>query len=220
MRRLAQQAQVSTRTLYNLYGAKEDIVYALMSETMASIDEILQESSDPDPLARSYTLTRLSVERLLEGEELHRNLIRASKLEPGSSREPLLIAQMRSMHEILLGQAREQGQLRPGFSPRVLAHQLVITYGQGVRFWGNGVLDRHSLRVHSLHSWGLVLLGAVTDSAREPIAAVVAELHPEAERVIDRLEELFANPTERQRAKFSEHRALEPGADVALAGSV
>jgi len=220
MRRLAQQAQVSTRTLYNLYGAKEDILFALMCEAMASIDEIFQAGSESDPLGRSRAVTTRSVDRLCEREDLYRNLLRTAEIDPGRAREPLLMAKMRSMHEAAIQEAVRVGQLEPGFSPRVLAHHVVLSYGQGVRLWAHGVFDQSALRAHVLYKWAIQLLAFASEESRQRLREDVLSVQDQIASTIASFDRIFEPTADLDSLlAVSESGVLAPAVGAAWAGS-
>ena len=193
MRRLAESAELSTRTLYNLYGAKETILFALMEESLDQLDETLEQLGPTDPIDRSRTLITASVEMLCgDAQQLHRSLLRELDLNPRLARELLLMGRVRSWHEEALRSAMHAGLLDASFSAQVLAHQVLMGYGQAVRLWSRGIFDAHALRAQALHVWALHLLAVSTDASRPQLRAEVLQLRGEIERVLGRLERIAA----------------------------
>lgn len=190
MRRLARLAELSTRTLYNLYGAKEDILFALMEESVEELGRTFEAFPPADPLERSRALLTVSMDRLSEDEMLYRCVLREGVPLASRVRETVLMARVRKLHEDALRDAMREGLLDASFSPRVLAHQVLMGYGQALRLWSREVFDQRALRAQALHAWALYLLAAATDASRPRLRRWVLQLRPEVEQVIERLDRL------------------------------
>ena len=63
MRALAEQAELSSRTLYNLFGTKAEVLAALTSEALDALDAELGPLTGGDPVERSRSVITSSIER-------------------------------------------------------------------------------------------------------------------------------------------------------------
>lgn len=190
MRRLAESAELSTRTLYNLYGAKEDILFALADECLDAMDDLSQAQEPQDPIARSRELLRASLRQLEENAELFRALLRSGEFQQADPRLPGLMRRARTVHQSALEAAAKAGLLDDRVSPRLLAHQIQAAYAHGVRQWGRGLLDHDELLAHVLHAWALLLLAAARPEARERLLAEVGRHEPRVAATIERIDAL------------------------------
>jgi len=184
MRRLAEVAQLSTRTLYNLYGAKEDILYALTEESIREVESILAKLAIGDPLDRSRALLTVSIELRCARAGLHKALIRGIELGGGRSREAELVGIAREQHEAVIAQAMDQGLLLRTVSPQLLAHQIVMNYGQTLRLWSRDVFDASQLKAQALHARALYLLAIAAPQARGRLERELESLEPELQTLV------------------------------------
>lgn len=187
MRRLAECAQLSTRTLYNLYGAKEDILFALMAEGMRETDAKLGKSSPADPLERSRALLTVSIDQLCARTAFNRALYRG--FEPGVGRASEFVSKARDRQQVMLEAAQDMGLLQKSVSARVLAHHIVTGYGFAVRLWCREVLDNAQLKAHALHARALCLLAVALAPARARLEREIEALAPEMQSLVKSLDE-------------------------------
>jgi AcrR family transcriptional regulator len=194
MRRLAECAQLSTRTLYNLYGAKEDILYALMSESMREVDARLAKLSMPDPLDRSRASISMSIDQLCARTAFNRALYRGFELDAHRARNIEVVSLARNRQKAVLEAAQAQGLLLRTVPARVLAHHIIMGYGNVVRLWCREVLDSAQLRAHVLHMRALCLLAVATPATRIRFEREIESLAPDMQLLVDRLDELAGAP--------------------------
>ncbi len=198
MRRLAERAQVSTRTLYNLYGAKEDILYALMSESMRDVDAKLAKLPPTDPLDRSRTLMTMSIDQLCARTKFNRALYQGFEIDAHRTRNIDLVSFARRRQQLVLEAAQEQGLLLRTVPARVLAHHIILGYGNVVRLWCREVVDSAQLKAHVLHTRALCLLGVATPTTRVRLEREIEALLPDMESLVERLDDLaIASATSR-----------------------
>lgn len=187
MRRIADRAEVSTRTLYNLYSAKDDIFHALMLRNLHELGEKLAELGPNDPLERSRMFIEVSIEQMCSRPDLYRPLLRGLEIRPDRFREPALILRARDLHEEALAEAIACGLLLPRIKERSLAHQILMAHGHALRLWSRGVLDAKGLHAQSLHAWCLCLLAVASESGRPMLEAELERLDSCLQPTIDRL---------------------------------
>ena len=195
MRRLAECAQLSTRTLYNLYGAKEDILYALMAESVREVDAKLAKLAPTDPLERSRVMLTVSIDQLCSRTAFNRALYRGFEVEVDRARNFEVMSLARGRQQSVLEAAQEQGLLQKSVSPRVLAHHIITGYGNAVRLWCREVLDSDQLKAHTLHLRALCLLAVAVPATRTRLEREVEALEPDMQAVVARLADLANAPT-------------------------
>jgi AcrR family transcriptional regulator len=203
MRRLAERAQLSTRTLYNLYGAKEDILYALMEENLRDVDSALVRLALTDPLDRSRALISVAIDQFCARTALNRALIRGVEIGQGP-RDTELVSLTRARHQAVIEAAMEQGMLERKVSPRLLAHHIVMAYGQALRLWSREVLDSTQLKAQALHARALYLLSVVAPSSRARLEREVTLLETDLQGLVQLFDDLATPlapaPRDRKRA--------------------
>ena len=191
MRRLAECAELSTRTLYNLYGAKEDILYALMEENGRELDAALAKLSLACPLDRSRAVINVAVEMANASAALNKALIRGVDIGAvGRSRDAVQMSRTRARHEAVISEAMDQGLLLRTTSPCLLAHHIVLAFGQLCRFWSREAISAAELRANAQHARVLYLLSVAAPSSRPRLERELEALAPEVRALIRRLDAL------------------------------
>jgi len=188
MRRLADCAQLSTRTLYNLCGAKEDILLALLQETVAELTRELEQLDPEDPIARSRALISVSVDVLSAREPLYRILMSETELRSRRAGAVALWTRARALHEAAFEEAERLGLLERGVASHVLAHQILMAFAHAVRLWSRGVLDADALRAEALYAWAASLLIGASARLRPRLEAELARQRPGVESAMQQLE--------------------------------
>lgn len=186
MRRLAAAAELSTRTLYNLYGAKEDILAALMGEALSELDDLLQRLELDDPIARSRAILSLGCDQMTANAEFYRPLLVAT--DTRVPRDPLVVRRARALQQDAIEEAMRRRLLSRDSSPRLLAHQIVTSQMSAARYWASGVLSDEAFAAQTLHAWALFMLAAATGRTRTALQSELELLAPRVNELVDRLE--------------------------------
>lgn len=185
MRRLAALAEVSTRTLYNLYRAKDDILVALMGQTLEALDDELTQLRPDDPIVRSRAIVAVANRQMVQEASVARPLLVATER---TARDPGLIRQSRTFQVRALTEAIEQGALRSDVPARLLAHQVVTAQMNAARHWAHGRLSDEAFQAQALHAWALLLLGVASDETRHGLLAELQQLETAVGSLLDALE--------------------------------
>jgi AcrR family transcriptional regulator len=191
MRRLAECAQLSTRTLYNLYGAKEDILYALLDDNSREIEAGIAKLSLACPLDRSRALINVHVDVADSRPAINRALIRGIEVGAvGRSRDNEQMSRTRSRHEAVIAEAMEKGMLLRITSPRALAHHIVLAFGQACRLWSREAISTAEFRAQTQHTRVLYLLSVAAPHIRPRLERELDALGPEVQALVQRLDAL------------------------------
>jgi len=196
MTRLAREAELSVATLYNLYGSKEEILYALFDDCLDSLDAAFDGLQCSDPVARMRVVFTTSVDQLTRDGALYRPLMAAVSNQVDRTRVPRTIRRCEAMAEQALGAAVEQGVLTPVLSPRVLAHQIFMAYLQAMHGWAVGMLSDRGFRSQALHGLFICLVAAATDDARPALVRELRKCEAGVRRIIVDLDRLGAGMEE------------------------
>jgi AcrR family transcriptional regulator len=196
MTRLAREAELSVATLYNLYGSKEEILYALFDDCLDALDVAFDRLQRADPVARMRVVFTTSVDQLTREGTLYRPLMAAVSNQVDRTRVPRTIRRCEAMAEHALAAAMEQGILTPVLSPRALAHQIFMAYLQGMHGWAVGMLSDRGFRSQALHALFICLVAAATDSARPALLRELCRCEAGVRRIIVDLDRLGAGPGE------------------------
>jgi len=185
MRRLAAAAEVSTRTLYNLSGTKDEILVALMGRTLDDLDDQLTQLALEDPILRSRAIVALANQRMVDEARLVKPLLLVTDRTP---RDPNLIRRTREFQCQAIGEAMEGGALRPDLPARLLAHQIVTAQMNAARHWAHGRLTDEAFQAQALHVWALLMLAVAHDQSRERFLHELRQLEAPVVSLLDGLE--------------------------------
>ena len=189
MRKLARAADLSVTTLYNLIGSREEILQALIDDSVARMT-----ASAPISGSRGHPLRRVAkaLESMLD-----------YMIENGSVLRPLVVAnfstgyterlrtfdegrQFRSFKSAVhagLDEARAEGLFRDFVDPSFLESQLYVGLELALDRWAFGTLDDERFRLNGLCGLYVALLAF----AEEPTRPVLERELRRLERKLSRL---------------------------------
>jgi AcrR family transcriptional regulator len=167
MRRLASEAEVSVRTLYNHFGDKDGLLGALVQRSLDSIDIAVHQLSSQDPIERIWEAITLSIDRILA--DVPKAVVRAVLMDDRLLHQinlrwtgwDLIVNEIRA--------ATRRGVLRDDVDPDVLADHAAMVLFHLQRRWTVGEIDSDELRAGALHAFDLCLLTVARPRARERI---------------------------------------------------
>ncbi len=176
MRRLAEQADVSVRTIYNLFGGKDGLLEALVRESFDAMDAAVGGLDAEDPIDRVWQAMSLSVEMncryvpravvaaVVTDARLQRNL---SSYWPGL--ELTLDA---------IGAATRSGLLRADLAAEALVEHAGAVFLHLLWRWSQGEIDEPELTAGVLHACDVCLLAVATPRVRARLLEHSAGLAP------------------------------------------
>jgi len=182
MRGLAEDAQVSVRTLYNLFGNKDDILDALVAELLAELDLTINGLVLDDPIARCKAIVQVSIDRLIEEQVVYRPVLRAQSRRMEAFREGderSLAAFRKALEEAVRGRVLTQH-----VSPETLSHQMYAAHQHNILLWAHGVLDDRQARAAAIHSCALLLMAAGTAKTRNEILSELPDMEKDLTRAL------------------------------------
>ncbi len=169
MRQLALEAEVTVATLYNLVGARDDVIRALSLDVLEKFAEALVHLDATDPLDRAHEVINAVIDIVVQ--EVPRPLVLAALADERLTSElgsvwrtnRALADTMRAMIEV--------GQLERKLSPDAVAEQVWSAYTRHLRQWAAGLLDDVQFRARALYILDLCLLALATAGARDRLLA-------------------------------------------------
>ena len=172
MRKLAEEAQLSVNTLYNLWGTREEILHALTLDARDRMEASLPiETSPEDPIAYCRTLVQATIRELCRQHEFFRPMILAW-LEGEIAGQPSPVEPMAHSIRVLaqiIQAARKGGLLECPMKPEQVAWQIE----HGAQFasiqWALGRIDDAHFEARALYGVNLAFLGIVHDVRRPEI---------------------------------------------------
>ena len=174
MRKLAAEAGVAVTTLYNLFGAREDILVAMIDDAVDEMIAILDaESTLADPIERCFAVIEVSVREFGANEKTHRPMMVAGfdtqALQADADRR--IARRAIALQREGLEAARERELIRTEADPLRLAEQIYHGYELACAQWAWGRLDLFGFEARALYGLVLVLQAVATEGLRADLEA-------------------------------------------------
>lgn len=181
MRRLADEAEVSVRTLYNHFGDKEGLLTALVQRSLDSIDVAVHHLTATDPIERIWEAIAVSIDKTVA--EVPKAVVRAVVMD---DRLLSLVNVHWTGWDLIVSEisaATKAGVLRPDIEPALLAEHAGMVLFHLQRRWTSGELDGAGLRAGALHAFDICLLAVAQPRARPRILKHAQSLSDERPRL-------------------------------------
>jgi AcrR family transcriptional regulator len=183
MRRLAGDAGVSVRTLYNHFGDKEGLLTALVQRSLDSIDVAVHHLTATDPIERIWEAITISIDKTVA--DIPKAVVRAVVMD---DRLVNLVNVRWTGWDLIvaeIGAATESGVLRADIDPSVLAEHAAMVLFHLQRRWTAGEIDDAELRAGALHAFDICLLAVAQPRARARILTHAQSLSANRPRLAD-----------------------------------
>jgi AcrR family transcriptional regulator len=174
MRRLADEAEVSVRTLYNHFGDKDGLLTALVQRSMDSMDVEVHQIAARDPIERIWEAVAVSIDKMVT--DVPKAVVRAILMDDRLVKQVneqwtgwnLIVAEIRA--------AMHSGALRSDIDPVVLAEHAGMVLFHLQRRWTAAEIDDVELRERALHAFDVALLAIARPRARTRILLHIQSL--------------------------------------------
>ena len=184
MRELAVAADVSVRTLYNLFDDRTGLVRALVLDFIADINLAVGDLEATTSVARLWEATELAMGAV--ATSLPRSVL-ASALD-----DPELLVQLSQrwdVRDVLVGEirrAQEAGELHDDLDPNRLVDQVGMAMLNLLRGWAADLIDDDALVAGTLHALDICLLAIAPPDQRDRLRDHALALAPRLTRPVPR----------------------------------
>jgi AcrR family transcriptional regulator len=170
MRRIAEEAEVSVVTLYNLYGGKDAIVGALLDESLQRMGGAEAVRFDPaKPLEALRSALTSLIRQYTRESAFYRPLFRAVDGLALTGETAKLLTRSSALTLAVVRAAMDQGDLTRVLSAETLAIQITLSFLQASRHWARGDLDDASFEALALLGAHFCLVTASTPRTRDAL---------------------------------------------------
>lgn len=171
MRRLAEQADVSLRTPYNLFGSKTDVLISLMEEAQFELSPLV--AGDEKLTIIEQLLGSLDrIEAFFEGdEEYFRGIYASIMTSDHPEARKTAVSRSVGMACMRLRQAAENGELVPDTDTDNLGKHLAIQLLAVLGMWGSGFFSNRESIAQVRQSWCAALLQHCSATSRPALTA-------------------------------------------------
>jgi AcrR family transcriptional regulator len=166
MRRLAEEAEVSLVTPYNLFGSKSGVMYALLSDSLERLDREVDVRPSAKPVDAVLELAGIAADIYASDAAFYRPLIQFLLGVPDPQHRPRSVEQSLERWMRTVDAAVAGGLLAATVDRDLVARQLLITFVGVLEFWIQGDLDDDAFRAQSLYGSTLVVLALASPAAR------------------------------------------------------
>ena len=173
MRKVADAANVSVPTIYNLFGSKDEIRSAIWDGAFDDLDRGLDVDRSVDrPVDRALAVVERGVARVVRGADKTRPAL----LEGYDFRKgPRAIRRLHTAVE----EAIDEGQLRGDLRVDLLVAEGYGGFRRAAVSWARGEVDPAGFRAKALYSMCVCLLAVATDDTRDELLHVIRDLESE-----------------------------------------
>lgn len=174
MRRLAAAADVSVRTLYNLFGAKDGVVTALVQESFTAMAAAVEHTAPTEPLERIWCAVQATVEASCR--YVPRAVTAAVLADPVLHTRLGHTWQGREITLSAIDEATRRRLLRADVPAERLVQHAGGVLSQRFLEWAAGQLDERQLTATALVAFDVTLLAVATPRTRQRLLDHLAEL--------------------------------------------
>jgi len=178
MRKLAAAAEVSVATLYNQFGAKEEIVEMAVEHVLDAIEPVVDPIPPDEPFERARAIATASVDAVVADAALYRPFIRAL-VQTGEGRDRDLgrvWSRGLTLTSDEVAAAMSIGELRDDVAPELIGAQILRAFNSSMLVWAFGILDDTGFHQEVLRGLYVCLLAVATEQSRPTLLAELSAL--------------------------------------------
>ncbi len=182
LRALADRACVTVPTIYNLVGAKEQVVAALIAESLDRMDQAVAALPPRRGIARAEAAVRANLDMCAAEPERYGALYRSLQDVQGNC-APLgpLFRRAGETFCTAVREAQKDGDLHGRLLPLPLGHHILHTQIEIFRLWGVGALTAPATEARALYALHVGFMADATKQGRR----VLLDRLQSSERVLD-----------------------------------
>ena len=166
MRALAEEAEVSLATPYNLFGSKSGVLYALLNASIENVDRAAITYSSSKPVERVLEVAGIAADVYARDPAFYRPLMQFLLGARDVEHRPRFIAQSLHRWTRTVQAAVRHGLLSPTVDMALLARQLMINLIGVLDLWIHEELDDEAFRTQTLYGSTLLVLAHAPADAR------------------------------------------------------
>ncbi|MEP5763009.1 MAG: TetR/AcrR family transcriptional regulator [Halieaceae bacterium] len=159
MQQLAQASSVSTKTLYNLYGSKDELLLAAVADLLGNLEQHSQVLSAAEGIPSLLAFTEVVSDQVVATPQYAEVMAQALFQTDSQHRlVDLLLGNTRKVAREALDHAAQAGELQDGVDPDSTA-QLLAGHQWGlILMWNKGQIALRDLKRQAMRSQLLCLI--------------------------------------------------------------
>jgi AcrR family transcriptional regulator len=175
MRRLAQQAGVSLRTPYNLFGSKTDVLIALLDEAEFQFDPLSAAGAEGSAMAQVLGVLARIEAFFASDETYYRGIYQAIMTSDHPEARSAGVARAITTAQLLMARPAMRGELAPHTDSAALGRHLAIQLLAVLGMWGSGFFSNRESIAQVRRAWLAELLHHASAASRPALAAAYRE---------------------------------------------
>ncbi len=200
MRALAEAAETSVATLYNLVGSKEEILLALLDQSYDTINASAASVAESDPIKRTLAIVEAACDQFTDDALFYRNLLRGlNSIDHGRSpSKPVL--KIWKLAEDAVQAGIDAGECEDWLAARLTSQQILAVFSNMLRLWSIGRIEDQVLKAQCVTGAAMALLAIAKPHRKDDL---LAEISAHAPLILDRFardEEKLTKPKSDQSA--------------------
>ena len=171
MRLLAEDAEVSLVTPYNLFGSKSGVLYALLNAALERLDRVVELGSPAKSIDAVLALADRAADIYARDAAFYRPLMQFLLGVRDVQHRPRALEHSLSLWSRTVDAAVRGGLLPYSVDRELLARQLLIGFIGVVELWIHEEFDDDEFRAQSMYGSALLVLAHATPAARPRLLA-------------------------------------------------
>lgn len=166
VRAVAEAAGVTVPTLYNLIGNKDQVVAALVADTLAQLAAALQAQPPARGLQRARAITQCTLYVITAEPDRYAAIFRAMQETGIGPHDCPALAGAAALQEAAIREAEADGDLHGRLAPGPLAWHVVRGQAEAYGAWSHGIIPASAMRARALYAQHVALLADATKQGR------------------------------------------------------
>jgi AcrR family transcriptional regulator len=178
VREVATQAGVTVPTIYNLIGAKDQLITALIAAALDRLDQALAALPEQRGLARAHAAVHCSADLFLGAPAQYGAMFRAVQeiqAQPAGATLGPLFRRAGDIYCHAVREAQKDGDLHGRLAPVPLGHHILHCQLETFRLWALGALSPEAARARAYYAVYVSLMADATKQGRRSLVEYVRD---------------------------------------------
>jgi len=163
MRAIADRAELSVPSIYNLIGGRDDVIAAVLAAGGSQLSAAMRDAPE-EPLPHALAAVDALADIVIQNQAVVRQVLTA--WAPTSGPSSTLFTELRGLIRDAFVEAVRRGQVRRTCDPDVLASRVEALAGGAVLAWAGSTRGDQRLRRELHHGVALVFAATATADSR------------------------------------------------------
>jgi len=178
MRALAEAAETSVATLYNLVGSKEEILIALLDQSYDTINASALAVAETDPIKRCLVIVEAACDQFTDDALFYSNLLKGlHSIDHGRTpSKPVL--KIWKLAEDAVQAAIDAGECEALFAARITSQQMLAVFSNMLRLWSIGRIDDETFKAQCATGTAMALLAIAAPHRKDDLKTEIDDRAP------------------------------------------